>query len=594
MDTEALRARYEQERARRQRADGSAQYVDINARSEDYLFDPYAPRVARPPMTDRTEVLVLGGGLGGLLAAIQLKQRGIEDIRIVEKASDFGGTWYWNRYPGAQCDVESYMYLPLLEETSYIPREKYSYQPEIMEHVRRLGRHFDLYTKAVFQTRVTELRWDEAESVWSVVTDRGDRFIARHVVIGGGGQDRPKLPGIPGLESFQGKTFHTSRWDYTYTGGNTGGGLTGLEDKRVAVIGTGATGIQCIPYIAKHAQQLYVIQRTPSVVGERLNRPTDPEWASSLGPGWQSRRMENYTTLVLGGEQAEDLVDDGWTHAARELNSVYGAKWEEGATTDPSEAERLAELADFKYMEKLRARVDAVVRNRATAAALKPWYRYFCKRPAFHDEYLDTFNRSNVELIDVSGQKGVEKITPGGFIVQGVEYEVDCIIFATGFDTGSDTASKLAIDIVGRGARTLTEHWADGARTLFGLAVHGFPNLFLLSSIQAGFTINYTEMMLRQSATIAEVIRIGLSRQARALEATAEAEAEYVGEIVAGASERLDFLASCTPSYLNNEGRPVAHGKGITDSQFPGGLLEWNKRVKDWLADGSLAGMTTD
>ena len=589
-----LRARYESERDRRLREDGATQYVDINDYSDAYKVDPYVEEVVRAPIEANVDVVIVGGGFAGMLAAIQLKQRGVTDIRIVERASDFGGTWYWNRYPGAQCDVESYMYLPLLEDTNYVPREKYSYRPEIFAYARKLAAHYSLYDHAMFQTRAEQLRWDEAEKAWIMRTSRGDKLTARHVIIGGAIQDRPKLPGIPGLADFKGPTFHTSRWDYGVTGGEGGGPMTGLHGKRVAVIGTGATGIQCVPFLARDAADLLVLQRTPSVVGERLNRPTDPLWAATLGPGWQERRMANYSTIVLGGHQDEDLVDDGWTHAARELNSIYGGKTDAEGAADPAVAEQQAELADFRYMEKLRGRIDRKVTDAAKAEILKPWYRYFCKRPTFNDEYLDTFNRDNVRLLDVSGPQGIDRLTEDGLVVRGVEYKVDVIVFATGFEVSKDPCTKLGIEIAGRNGQTLAEHWVGGARTLYGLMAGGFPNFFLMGTVQTGLTINYTEMALRQASAIAEVVRQTKVRQARTFEPSPDAEAAYGDEIVAGAAARLKFLAACTPSYFNNEGRPTIHGKGITDAQYGGGLHEWHQRVQDWLSDGNLHGLQID
>ena len=208
---------------------------------------------------------IIGGGFGGLLMGGRLREAGFDDIRVIEKAGDFGGTWYWNRYPGAMCDVESYCYLPLLEELNYIPKHKYSYAPEIFEHSKAIARHYDLYKNACLQTGVSALRWDDTSGRWIIHTDRGDAIRAQFVAMANGPLNRPKLPGIPGITSFTGHTFHTSRWDYDYTGGDSDGNLTGLRDKRVAIIGTGATAVQCIPHLGEWAKHLYVFQRTPLV-----------------------------------------------------------------------------------------------------------------------------------------------------------------------------------------------------------------------------------------------------------------------------------------------------------------------------------------
>src|SRR6185312_8342546 len=344
-DPEALRAKYRQERDKRLRADGNAQYVEIAGDFAHYLDDPYVtPGFTRAPLTDEVEVVVVGGGFGGLLAGARLKEAGLTDIRIIEKGGDFGGTWYWNRYPGAACDIESYIYLPLLEEIGYVPKEKYSRAPEILAHSRAIGEHFDLYRGALFQTEVTAMRWDDEAARWTVETNRGDAIRARFVCMANGPLHRPKLPGIPGIETFQGHTFHTSRWDYEYTGGDSDGNLTGLQGKRVAVIGTGATAVQCVPHVGEAAEQLFVFQRTPSSIDVRANRPTDPDWAASLTPGWQQRRMDNFNILVSGGFQDEDLVNDGWTEIIRNLLILARRDQADGAAP-PRNGGEMLELA---------------------------------------------------------------------------------------------------------------------------------------------------------------------------------------------------------------------------------------------------------
>ena len=213
-DADALRARYRQERDKRLRSDGNAQYIEMGGRYAAFLDDPYTERVERAPIEDDSDIILIGGGFGGLLAAARLRLAGFEDIRIIEKAGDFGGTWYWNRYPGAACDVESYIYLPLLEEMGFMPVRKYTPAREILAYSKAIAERFDLYRNACLQTEVTELRWDEADRRWTVSTNRGDRMRARFVAMANGPAHKPKLPGIPGLESFRGHAFHTIRWDY--------------------------------------------------------------------------------------------------------------------------------------------------------------------------------------------------------------------------------------------------------------------------------------------------------------------------------------------------------------------------------------------
>ncbi len=383
-DPDALRQRYRAERDKRLRADGNDQYREVTGEFAHFVDDPYVAPIERGPLTDDVDVCVIGAGFGGLLAGARLRQAGFDGIRLVEKGGDVGGTWYWNRYPGAMCDVESYIYLPLLEELGTMPTEKYARAAEILEHSQAIADHFDLRRDALFQTEVTELRWDEDTTRWIVSTNRGDCFGARFVAMANGPLHRPKLPGIAGIGEFRGHSFHTSRWDYDYTGGDAAGNLTGLQGKRVGIIGTGATAVQCVPHIGAVAEHLYVFQRTPSSIDRRDNRPTDPEWAASLEPGWQQRRMENFNTLVSGGFAAEDMVNDGWTDIIGKL--LLRLREASDPDLSPAGLAATVELADFEKMEQIRARVDGVVADPMTAEALKPYYRQFCKRPCFHDE----------------------------------------------------------------------------------------------------------------------------------------------------------------------------------------------------------------
>ncbi|MFD8515830.1 flavin-containing monooxygenase [Streptomyces antimycoticus] len=581
-DPDALRAKYRAERDRRIRPDGRKQYRRIAGDFGSYAQDPYVePEFTRDPLHDRVDVLIIGGGFGGLLAGARLRQAGVRDIRMIEQGGDFGGTWYWNRYPGVQCDIESYVYLPLLEEIGYVPQWRYAPGEEIRQHARAIGRHFDLYRDVCFRTQVTELRWDDAELEWTVHTDRDDRIRARHVVISSGTLSRAKLPGIPGIETFKGHTFHTSRWDYDYTGGDASGGLHGLADKRVALIGTGATAIQVVPHLGRDAEHLYVFQRTPSSVDVRGNRPTDPGWAASLTPGWQRRRRDNFLAVVTGGEAAEDLVNDGWTSTARLQQKLIPT--DSYAGLPPQERERLYEIADFQKMNGIRDRVDSIVENTATAEALKPWYRYMCKRPTFSDTYLDTFNRPNVTLVDTADHGGVERITENAVVAGGVEYEVDCVIFATGFEVGVSGVTSGLLPVHGRGGVTLTEAWRDGPKTLHGFYSHGFPNLFQLGPLQNASAVNYVHILDEQAIHVAEVLAEARKRRARYVEPTAEAEAAWRATIREKAADLYAFQAECTPGYYNNEGMPRERSESFGD-----GPIAFHELLRRWRADGGM------
>jgi cyclohexanone monooxygenase len=397
---------------------------------------------------------------------------------------------------------------------------------------------------------------------------------------------RPKLPGIPGIEDFAGHTFHTSRWDYAYTGGDTTGGLTGLRDKTVGIIGTGATAVQCVPHLGEWAEQLFVFQRTPSSVDVRGNRPTDSEWAASLAPGWQQRRIDNFGVIVTGGHQDEDLVHDGWTEI---LGMLSGLADRSGEPLTPEELAARIELADFAKMEQIRDRVDDVVRDPATAAALKPWYRQFCKRPCFHDDYLETFNRPNVSLVDTRGQ-GVERITRDGVVVAGAEYPVDCLIFATGFEVGTEYTRRAGCDPVGRDGLRLGEKWGRQVATFHGHLSRGFPNCFFMGGIQSGVSPNFTELYNEQSRHVAYVVGHVRAAGAGTVEPTPEAEEEWLRTLQASNRGRTSFQDQCTPGYYNNEGRP-GEGPGWFGGNYGGGAQAFFQILRDWRAEGALAGL---
>ena len=575
-DPDALRHRYAEERARRLRADGIGQYVEIAGRFAAFGEDPWAePGFTREPLTDEVDVAIIGAGFGGLLTGARLRELGVADIRLIDKAADVGGTWYWNRYPGIACDVESYVYMPLLEELGYVPTEKYATGAEIFAHCRAIAEHYDLYRNACLQTEVREIRWDPSDSRWVIATDHGDAIRARFVSMANGYLQKPKLPGIEGITEFAGHAFHTSRWDYAYTGA----GLENLADKRVGIIGTGATAIQCVPRLAPAVGELFVFQRTPSTVDVRANAPTDPAWAAALEPGWQQRRIENFQILTAGGQADEDLVADAWTSLAKAMPIA-----KEG--TDPRAS--AAELADFAKMEQIRARIDALVTDPATAEGLKPWYGYYCKRPCFHDEYLQTFNRDNVTLVDTRG-RGVEKISAAGVVVDGTEYPLDCLIFATGFEVGTDYARRTGFEVIGRDGKTLTDKWSDGVRTLHGLHVHGFPNCFISSIAQSGFTVNFPYLIDTQSRHTAWVIAWALKNDITEVEASVDAEAAWVDTVVARSGVISGRREACTPGYYNREGQP--NDRLNQDSFFFGGPTEYADILAAWRDAETLEGL---
>ena len=584
---QALRERYRVERDKRLRDDGNEQYVAIEGDLARYAEDPYVqPGFTRAPLTDQVEVVIIGGGFGGLLAGARLREQGEKSIRILEAGGDFGGTWYWNRYPGAACDMEASVYLPLLEEMGVKPPMRFATGAEILAHAQHIGRHFDLYRDACFQTRITQLEWDEAQAVWVIHTHRGDRMRARFVVMSNGPLNRPKLPGIPGIQSFKGHTWHTSRWDYAYTGGGPLGGLDRIGDKRIAIIGTGATAVQCVPHLAEGAKHLYVFQRTPSSIDHRNDRPVPPEWYDTQKPGWQRERIENFTTLMGGGYAEVDLVRDGWTEAARNFRAIVMG--DRSVLASPEKIALTMELADARKMNSVRARVDEVVKDPKVAESLKPWYRQFCKRPCFHDDYLQAFNRDNITLVDTEG-RGVERITEHAIVVDGRHYEVDAIVFATGFEVGTGYTRRSGYDLVGRSGQTLSEKWRDGMRTLHGMMTNDFPNLFIFGPPQSGQTANYTHSLDEQARHTAFLVTQAHARGVRTMEPTVAEEDAWVQTIIEGQRRNQEFLAACTPGYYNFEGKPAA--RAVQNSSYGLGPIPYFKMLAKWRDEDRFGGL---
>ncbi len=589
-DKEAIRQKYIAERDKRLRPDGNDQYVEVKGVFQHYLEDPYTPRVERAPRTDHVSFAFIGGGFGGLATGARLVEAGITDVRIIEKGGDFGGTWYWNRYPGAQCDTASMIYMPLLEETGHRPTEKYAHAPEILAQCRRIGEKYRLYDNALFHTQVVSLTWEEAHSRWRIRTDRADDFTAQYIGLGTGPLHVPKLPGIPGIESFRGHSFHTSRWDYEYTGGDPlGAPMDKLRDKRVGIIGTGATAVQCVPHLARTAKSLTVFQRTPSSVDVRANAPIDPDWFASVAtPGWQQRWLENFTANQAGGNADVDLVQDGWTDLARRIREQI----KNLAPKDRTVPNMLAayEDADFNKMEEIRARVDSLVQDKQTAAKLKAWYRQLCKRPCFHDEYLQSFNRPNVTLVDTDG-KGVERITPTGVVVAGREHPLDCLIYASGFEVGTPYQRRAGFDLVGRGGRHLSEHWAQGMRTKHGIHVHGFPNAFFVQPTQGANLISNVPHNLTEAArTIAMMVRHARDTGCREIEVTAEAEQAWV-ELMLTSAGRMSRSPDCTPGYYNNEGIDPGPAARLNVG-YPAGATAYFQYLDEWRRSGKFEGLS--
>ncbi|HEY2550636.1 MAG TPA: NAD(P)/FAD-dependent oxidoreductase [Streptosporangiaceae bacterium] len=589
LDKEALRRKYRAERDKRLRPDGNDQYLRLAGTLARYLDDPYTPRAERQPKTDHRTVVCIGGGFAGLVAGARLKEAGVGDVRIIEKGGDFGGTWYWNRYPGAQCDTASLVYLPLLEETGHMPTEKYVHGPEILEHCQRIGKQFGLYDDALFHTEATDLRWDEDRRRWLIQTNRGDRLTAQFVVMGPGLLHVPKLPGIPGIESFRGHSFHTSRWNYGYTGGDSAGApMDRLAARRVGVIGTGATAVQCVPRLSGACRELYVFQRTPSSVDVRANAPIDPDWFAGIAtPGWQQRWLENFTANQAGGAASEDLVMDGWTDIARRIRARIAAL--PASEADPAAMLRAYEESDFEKMEQIRARADELVTDPGTAQKLKAWYRQLCKRPCFHDEYLQAFNDPGTHLIDTDG-KGVERITATGVVVAGREYPLDCIVYASGFEVGTPYTQRTGYEVTGRAGTTLSGYWADGMRTLHGIHVSGFPSLFIIQPTQgANLISNVPHNIVDSARTIAVIVAHAIDNEFAEVETSRRAEDDWIALLLTGPGSAIGG-PDCTPGYYNNEGQDPGP-RAWLGVGYPYGPSAYFAYIDQWRASGRFDGL---
>jgi cation diffusion facilitator CzcD-associated flavoprotein CzcO len=586
---EQLRAKYLAERDKRIRADGNDQYIDLTGQFAHYLEDPHVAPVEREPLFDDVTVAFIGGGFAGLVTGARLKQAGVESVRIIEKGGDFGGTWYWNRYPGAQCDTAAFVYMPLLEETGHMPTEKYTHGPEILEHCQRIGKHFGLYDDACFSTEVTDLAWDENVSKWIITTNRGDVMRAQFVAMGTGPLHRPKLPGIPGIETFSGHSFHTSRWDYAYTGGDASGApLDNLKGKRIGIIGTGATAVQCIPHLARSGAELFVFQRTPSSIDIRNNHDVDPDWFATLEAGWQEKWLMNFTTLQMGGFVDEDLVKDGWTDITKRIRK----KLLELPNPDlsPESLQRAYHASDDEKMAEIRTRVDEVVKDQAKADALKPWFRQLCKRPCFHDEYLHAYNNDTTHLVDTDG-KGVEKIDSTGLVVGGVHYDLDCIIYASGFEVGTEYARRSGYETTGRDGITLSNYWGDGMLSMHGIHVHGFPNLFVVSPTQgANLISNVPHNLTEAASTIAAIVRRALDTDTAEVEVEPAAEKAWVHLLETG-GRRFANQPDCTPGYYNFEGKDSGRRGLLNSVGYPEGPVAYFNYIAEWRTNGEFAGL---
>lgn len=603
--------KYQSESEKRRRPDGINQYIGLSTTST-HAQQPNNPQIGNHALLHEPNhhVLIVGAGYGGLLFAVRLLQSGFcsaSEITLVDEAGGFGGTWYWNRYPGLMCDVESYIYMPLLEETKYMPTQKYVSGTELREHANRIANQWNLTQRALLNTSVSELAWNDKDKHWTVqislnsAPEKSMALQANFVILATGLLNSPKIPKLPGIDNFHGRISHTSRWDYEYTGGTEENPeMKKLTDKRVGIVGTGASGVQIIPQLARWAKELVVFQRTPSAVDCRNNSPTDPDWwakeVQAYGRGWQKQRMENFNAFISNESPLPDrnLVNDAWTRM-QSYSALVGGP----AGLQPDYLAQMHQL-DFYRQEAIRRRIDKAVSDPATAQALKPWYSGWCKRPCFSDEFLQAFNQPNVTLVDTMG-RGIQRLTTNGVVAEDTEFELDAILFSTGYSLGS-SADCGKMKIVGRGGFTLQQKWQAGLATLHGVATRDFPNLFFPGPYQAAASGNQLYVLDQLATHVAYMLSESVKSTGGdkshtsvkvMIEPSSAAEEEWTMQVLMRAPA-LAGVAGCTPSYFNQEGRQIGESEQLTAARFSiwgEGIRSYVRVIEDWRKTGQLEGL---
>ncbi|KAJ5471246.1 hypothetical protein N7530_008603 [Penicillium desertorum] len=596
-DLQKIQDQYDVERKKRLRPDGPAQYVSFTDEPTNMFHSNGNVAIDNSLLQEKkARVLIVGAGFGGLLFAVRLLQSGFlraTEILFVDTAGGFGGTWWWNKYPGLACDVESYTYMPLLEETKYMPSQKYVNGPELREHANRIAGQWNLSERALFQTVVNKLAWNDQDRQWTVhVTPHGQSPTAIQsdfVILATGLLNSPKIPKLDGLETYKWKVFHTSRWDYEYTGGSPSSPtMHRLQDKTIGFVGTGASAVQVIPHLAQWVKKVIVFQRTPSSVDWRRNHPTDRTWWAKMvqgGSGWQRERMENFNSFCSNEDPLPDidLVDDGWTKM-RSFSVLIGSP----SGLDQDHLTRMHQL-DLHRQEAIRRRVESTVTDQATARALKPWYPGWCKRPCFSDNFLTAFNRSNVSLT-------------GGILAEGQEYDLDAIIFGTGYSLGG-SADRGNLTVTGRDNQTLQVKWQKGLTSLHGVMTNGFPNLFFPGPYQAGASANQVYVLDQLAVHVAHIIseagkltskrNPGVTVIGFTIEPSSRSEGEWTSKVLMRA-RALGVILNCTPGYFNREGVQFGDLEGLLAAQsgiWGEGIKSYVKEIEGWRRTGGLAGL---
>lgn len=578
LNKQYLLRRYAEERDRRQRFKGLDQYIRATRTNENSTDVFSSSCLQREPIVRDAEVAIVGGGIAGLISAIELVRRGFEPPTIIDRAPDFGGTWFWNRYPGVRCDTSSLVYLPYLEETGYFPSAVFVPGSEILEHCRRLARYYGLYRNAVFGRSVSGLVWDESTSHWILRTDKKDQICSRFVGLGIGELHIAKIPNVDVSPAFTGRLFHASQWDYDATGGSPDAPrLDRLVDKRVALIGTGPTAVQCLPHLAETAKRLFVFQRTPASIYPQLNRSLHMgELQKSLG--WQSKLRTCFHKIRDGDCDQTDSIRDGWTRIAAERCDYLSL-----GISD--------EDVDLLQMEQVRDRVRREVHDSATAEALLPWYGQYCKRPCFSDSYLAAFNRPTVSLIDTGGA-GISAIDSQGIVALGNTYPVDIVIFASGFESATPYVERAGFDPIGRGKRRLSDHWQSGMRSLHGAFVANFPNMFIVQPSQSSnLYSNLSHNFLATATSVASLLLHMRDASKKTFTPTDAAEDAWVLTLMEGTQSLSN--ENCTPGRFNAEGQNGRSAKLATVG-YPKGSGAFFDYLSSWCEAGDFPGLQID
>lgn len=529
--------------------------------------------LAPTPSGSRFDAIIVGAGFAGLYMLHRLRRLGFT-ARVIEAAPGVGGTWYWNRYPGARCDFESMQYCYQFDEAlqqDWQWKERFASQPEILAYIEHVADRFDLKRDIEFETRVKAATFDEAANEWAVETDRGQSLRARYFIMGVGCLSSANPPALPGSDDFKGKVYCTWNWPHEKVD------FTGL---RVGVIGTGSSGVQAIPLIAEEAKHLTVFQRTPNYVVPAQNRPLSAQEAVAIkadyrGLRQRARQLPNLYVFPRHTDSALSVSD-------AERRRRFEAQWELGGlqflgafgdlTTNP-EANKL--ITQF-----WREKISEIVKDPTTAELLTPKDEIFgCKRLVSGTNYYETFNRSNVSLVDVSGDGRIERMTATGLRAGGRDHALDALVLATGFD--AMTGSVVRIEITGRGGLTIQDAWRDGPGNFIGLAVHGFPNMFNMAgpggpSVLANMVACGEQHVEWVADCLAFMREKGLSR----IEATAQAQEAWGEEVAAAAKTSL--RSACNSWYVGSN----VEGKARVFMPYIGGFPKYEAFCNSVAAKG--------